>query len=210
MDTNPKDDSDKLDKILGHLDSLHTKHDALCARMDAMESTVGGLGTETARKDAEKAEDELKARADAERATATEADRGKFAAAQMRADAAYQAWSKQAPHALHGETLRDFRERLLNPLKQHSRTYKDSALALVGDDAAFSVIEDMIIKDAIAASNTSYTADAPLRKVVTRADSGHLITKWVGDPLVAWAPFSGGAARFGRINPDLANRARSG
>jgi hypothetical protein len=207
--------SEKLDKIGTHLDSLHARVDAWDEEKKADKARLDALCTsaekaDKARVDAEEAKkNEDETRADAARAvTATEADRAKFADAQMRCDAAYQAWSKQAPHALHGETLRDFRIRLLNPLKQHSKVYKDSALALIGDDAAFSVIEEAIINDAITASNTSFNPMAPLRKVVSRMDSGHIATKWIGDPRVGWSEFSGGATKFGRINASVANRGR--
>lgn len=127
-------------------------------------------------------------------------DSARFAEIQMRADAAYQAWGKQAPHALHGETLRQFQIRLLTPHKKHSKTYKDSALHLIGDDAVFSTVENAIINDSITASNSPETVGVGnLRKIVSRNDFGHTITKFVGDPAACWGAFMGGSARFGRI-----------
>lgn len=208
---------DKLQRVLDHLDALHTKmdegvenHKKLAARLDAIEGEREKEKTDAkARKDAEEKErhekevaDGIMRRADGgvrDRLEAIEKDRAQFADCQMRADAAYQAWGKQAPHALHGEALRDFRIRLLTPLKTHSKVYKDSALSLVGDDAAFRVIEDAIINDAIEASSTTFTASAPLREIKTRLESGHIVTKFVGDPAVTWAPFMGGATQFGRL-----------
>lgn len=207
--------AEQLDKILGHLDSLHEKHDAGSKRMDALSE---GLGALTGRMDALEGSKEKEAadaaarrdaaKADAESKTGTEQDRSKFAAAQMRCDAAYQAWSKQAPPGLHGEQLRDYRIRLLTPLKRHSKAYADSALDLVGDPAVFDAIEKSIVADAIIASSTTFTPMGPLRAVVSRMDSGHVVTRFVGDPAVAWGPFMGGATKFGRINIDLANKAR--
>src|SRR5579885_2837877 len=194
---------EKLDRVLQHLDTLHTKidgidagHKELASRLDALEGEREKEKSEAkARADAE--EKERKEREEREAADAAgkrvDEDSNKFAEAQMRADAAYQAWGKQAPHALHGETLRDFRIRLLNPLKSHSKAYKDSALNLVGDDAVFDTIEGAIINDAVEASSTTFTMGAPLRKLSSRNEAGHTVTKFVGDPAVTWAPFMGGA-----------------
>lgn len=134
-------------------------------------------------------------------------DKPKFAAIQMRCDRAFQAWGKQAPPALLGESVKDYSVRLLNELKNHSKVYKGSNLSiLAGDDAAFTVIQDAIINDAIEASNGSITVGAPLQKRVSKSETGHVLTKWVGDPAVAWAPFMGGATKFGRINISMANK----
>lgn len=148
--------------------------------------------------------DVLAKMADLERrmpAVLSEEDKAKFADAQMRCDAAYQAWGGQAPPALNGESLSDFNVRLLSKLKQHSKVYKDSNLGiLVADAAAFGVVQEAIINDAIQASKGSVTAGAPLQKRVKRLDSGHVVTEWVGDPAVGWASFMGGATKFGKIN----------
>lgn len=135
-------------------------------------------------------------------------DKARCAEVQMRADAAYQAWGDQAPAVMRGESLTDFRVRLLGKIKQHS-VYKDSNLAHLATDApAFGIIEKSIIDAAIEASKGTVTAGAPLVKRVTRMDSGHVVTKFVGDPAVAWGPYMGGATKFGRINIDMANKAR--
>lgn len=264
-------DEDKLDKVLTHLDSIHTRLDAMeaehkkdradaaewKARADAAdkeradkaradaeekdrkekeekekadaEAKMRADAEEKARKDKEKADAEEKERADAavraagntdlvqklasiERrlpAILSDEDKGAFADAQMRCDAAYQAWNLgQAPAALNGETLADYRVRLLSKIKQHSKLYKDSNLGAlaIADSAAFSVVEGAIVNDAVDASCKSITAGAPLREQVTRAASGHIVTKFVGDSSVTWAPFMGGATQFGRINTNVATR----
>lgn len=206
-------DIDKMQKVLDHLDALHSKIDeqsesnkALAARLDSLEgaSKARADAEEKERKEREEKEkaDAALRRADAgsrEKLDAIEKDRAGFTDAQVRADSAYQSWGKQAPHAVHGETLRDFRIRLLAPLKQHSKVYRDSALDLIGDDATFSVVENAIVNDAIEASCLAPPAGSPLREQVTRMPSGHTVTKFVGDPAVTWAPFMGGATTFGRI-----------
>lgn len=182
------------------------------ARADAEEKEKA----DKARKDAEEKEkadaaarassntDLAKKLADLERrmpATLADADKAAFADAQMRCDKAYQAWNLgQAPHALNGETLSDYRVRLLSKIKQHSKVYKDSNLGiLVNDSAAFAVIENAIVNDAAEASCSNITVGAPLRMQESKTESGHIVRKFVGDAAVTWAPFMGGATKFGRI-----------
>ena len=148
------------------------------------------------------AEREEKAKADAAkgpRADATSENRHAFAGAQLRLDSACQAWGHSARPPLAGESLRDYRISLLNDLKPHSKAYKDSDLSTIGDEAAFSNIEGIIINDAIEASTNNVVHGAPLRKVTSTNDMGHRVTKLYGDPAVTWAPFMGGHTRFGRI-----------
>src|SRR6185437_6912774 len=196
----------KLDAVLKHIDTVHAKMDealegnkALAARLDAIENE---RAQEKERKDAEateKADSVAENLAKIERAACTEADRAAFADAQMRADAAYQSWGKAAPHALHGESLREFKIRLLRPLQQHSKRYAQSALDLIGDDAAFQVVSDAIINDAVVASSDPATVGTgALREITTTMPSGHRMTKFVGDPCVWIAPFMGGATKFGK------------
>lgn len=127
-------------------------------------------------------------------------DKNKYAAAQLRLDAAFQAWGKPARGPLHGESLRDYRLSLLTELKAHSKIYKDSNLSLVGDDAAFDSIESAIINDAVAASNVHIANGAPLSKRTRVNEHGHKITTFHGDAGIAWAPFMGGGTQFGKIN----------
>jgi hypothetical protein len=196
-------EKDKLDQVLDHLEGLHQKHDALKATCDSFGTRIDALEAqgEKQKSDADAKEKEEKEKADAagKRRTDSGEDKHAFADAQMRADSAYNSWGKQAPHALHGESLRDFRVRLLTELKPHSKAYKDSDLGSIGDENAFSNIEGMIINDAVEASNTPAAAGAPLRKVTSRDDMGRITTKFYGDPLVCWAPFMGGATRFGKF-----------
>ncbi len=215
-------EKDQLDKVLEHLDKIHAgiddmndKHTKLAGRLDALEQEREKQKTDAkARADAEAKEKETKAIADAalRRKDSDDDDLAKnreaFADAQMRADSAYQALgSKQAPHALAGETLSDFRVRLMKQLQPHSAIYKGSDLGiLVQDASSFRLVEDAIINDAMQASMAPPPAGAPLREQVTRTDEGHIIRKFIGDPGVVWGPFMGGATKFGRINRDMANR----
>jgi hypothetical protein len=200
------------------------KADKMCADAEAKEKEEKEKA-DKARKDAEEKEGDEKEKADAalragnnselakklaemERrmpAILSDDDKARFAEVQMRCDAAYQAWNYgQAPHALQGETFNDYRVRLLAKLKSHSKVYKDSNLGiLVNDSAAFSVVENAIVTDAVEASSSQVTIGAPLRELVTRNDSGHTVRKFIGDPAVTWGAFMGGATKFGRINRDV-------
>lgn len=134
-------------------------------------------------------------------------DKNKFAAAQMKADRAYQAWGLgQAPPALLGESLRDYRLRLTQPLKQYSRVFKDSSLETIGDEGAFSTVEDSIINDAVTASISTVVEGAPLRMVTEKNDSGHTVRKFYGDPTVTWGPMMGGAVRVCKLQRPSANK----
>lgn len=220
MDAARKDAEDKE-----KMDSKMRKDAEDKERMDKEEKEkMDAAARKDAEEKAEKERMDAVSRADAEKvalvqrvavlegrspAVLTEEDKGKYAEVQMRCDAAYQAWGEQARPAMQGESLADFRVALLNGLKKHSKVYNGSNLGvLVADEAAFGVIQGAIIADAIEASNRTAKPGSALQKRVTRSDSGHIITRWVGDPAVAWAQFSGGVARFGRINIGLANAHR--
>ena len=199
---------DKLDKIIGHLDDLHKKCDSINGRLDTIDTEHkkdrAEVAASRANADAEEAKGrEEKQKADAARgaprADATGENRNAFAGSQMRLDSATQAWGHQCRAPLAGESLRDYRISVLNGLKAHSKAYKDSDLATIGDENAFTNIEGMIINDAIEASVSNITAGAPLRKVTARDDMGRITSKFYGDPIVAWAPFMGGATRFGKF-----------
>jgi hypothetical protein len=184
----PTTTDEKLDSISTHLDKIHGLCDSLSSRMDAYDNDKSDAAAAVAAA-------ESKNRFDAEAQ-----DKGAFATAQMNCDAAYNAWGKRAPFALHGETLRDFRIRLLTALKAHSRRYCDSDLTTIGDEKVFSEIESKIINDAVEASSSNDgAAGLPLRMTTKVNDMGHRITTFHGDPAVCWAPFMGGHTRFGRI-----------
>ncbi len=197
---------DRLDKVLEHLHSIHAKCDQLKAdnaklhaRLDAMEAKSSA---------AEKERDDAAAAAAKQADAASEADRGKYADAQMRWDAAYQAYSQQAPRPLSGESLLHYRLRLARGMQQHSKTYKDSNLAAIGDEQAFNNVEGAIIQDAVKASIGTVVHGAPLRaQTKIDPDTQHRVTRFYGDPGVCWSEFSGGYTKFGKINQALVDRA---
>jgi hypothetical protein len=172
-------------------------------RIDALDRAKADR--EAAAEERERA-DRVKRRLDsAEREREAFANRNAAAEAQMRADRAYQAWGLgQAPGRLHGESVRDYEIRLLQPIKQYSNRYRDAALELIGDATAFRDVADRVITDAVHASETTVVEGAPLRKIVERNESGHTVTRWVGDSSVCWSPFMGGAVRLVKFNKPVA------
>jgi hypothetical protein len=204
-------DEDKLDKILGHLDSLHTKHDAMKATCDSLVTRVDALEGERSKEKADAAAAEAsaaRARADAAagpRADGSVASRNLFAAAQMKLDSACQAFGRSCRPPLAGESLRDYRASILTELKPHSKAYKDANLSMISDESAFTSIESAIINDAIEASNVHIVPGAPLTKRTRVNEHGHKITTYHGDSGIAWAAFMGGGTQFGKIVPPRSN-----
>jgi len=207
--TKEYDVAEKFDEML---EAVKGMCKGVMDRMDAMEAEH-----KKDRKDradaAERAEREVADAAAAaavaakQRADAAEDPRA-FVDAQMRCDSAYQAWGRQAPHALQGESLRNFRIRLLSDLKQHSKRYRDSDLGTIGDEKVFCDIERAVVADAVEASCAPGAVGAPL-VARTKVDphTRHQVTTFQGDPGVAWAEFAGGSIMYGKINQDLINKA---
>lgn len=206
-----KADRKRLDAIeAGRRDSVDGDPEADRARRDGesdqdYEKRIEALDRAKADREAAAEEreraDRVKHRLDAaERERQEFANRNAAAQAQMRADRAYQAWGLgQAPGRVHGESIRDFEIRLLQPLQQYSPRYRDAALELIGDATAFRDVADRVITDAVHASETTVVEGAPLRKITERNESGHTVTRWVGDSSVCWGPFMGGAVRLVKL-----------
>lgn len=195
---------DKVDLVLEKLQTLFTKmegieakHEALCARMDAVEAKGAGKKADAAPPESEgEWNDAVK--------IDSVATRNQAAAIQMRADTAFQALGLgQAPGHSYAEGLRNYRIRLLTPLKAHSKTFANAELDAVVDEAAFTSMEKQIIDDAVERSTKDFDHGAPLRMVTKMNDMGHRVTEFFGDPAVTWAPFMGGQAMFGKLaNPN--------
>lgn len=225
--------NDKLDKILSHLDSLHSKHDALMAKHDALHArhdALEGKHEELSKRfdaflpsagkreanitpedeAAERREREELERTDAARrlqkdAEHEQADLPNFVDAQRRADTIAQAFgdSGGAPRWLAGESLADYRRRLLSKYKSYSADWKDVDLANL-HESALGIAEAKIYADAAReAQHPTDLGPGKLREVRSRDAYGRTFTKFYGDPAVAYAPFSfNGLIRRGRIvNP---------
>ena len=152
---------------------------------------------EKAKKDAEAKEEEEKAKADAakkdenltekemeDKAKKDADDEMAMADAQAKADSAYACFGKSASRALSGETLLNYRKRLMRGLQNYSDDCKNVNLNDVKDLTTLNMLEAKIFADAFkhATSPKAY-ADGQLQAVRTQATdgSGRTITKYYGD-----------------------------
>ncbi len=131
-----------------------------------------------------------------------EEDRQRFITAQQSAEPLAQAFgdSAGAPRWLNGETVPEYRRRLIDPYKKHSRAWRDVDLNGLPDQA-LDEVEKQIRADALQAA--THPANMPvgmLREIQSRDQTGRTITRFVGsDDAAAWTPFTFGE-RKGRIN----------
>ena len=109
-----------------------------------------------------------------------EAEEHAIADCQARADAAYSELGKRAPAPWPGERLPQYRRRLLQPLKSHSKTWSDVDLA-TQSGKNLDVIEKQIYANAIAyADSNDFAQGDEMRAVHKTDDSGRRITEFRG------------------------------
>lgn len=198
------------------------------ARKDAAEKEeeekAEKVKADAAKKDAD--EKEKKAKADAARADAnpelraqiadlqarisrmpadvTDEDRAHFVAAQSQAERVAQAFgdSAGAPRWLNGETVPQYRRRLLSKYKAHSADWKDADLSKIADDSALTVIEKRIYADAMQAALHPTDLGAGQLREIKRVDAaGRTISNFVGSETAAWAPFANPHRRGKVVRP---------
>ncbi len=120
----------------------------------------------------------------------TEADRKQYVDAQVRADSVAQMFGTSAPRWVHGETVLQYRRRLLRNFQEHSATWKGVDISQINDSVAIDNIEKQIFADAEhAAKNPVTDGKGSLRAITTTDSAGRRITKFYGDNSVTWAPF---------------------
>lgn len=115
---------------------------------------------------------------------APDADIASYGKVQARADAAYSAMGGSAPRPAPGESLLDYRKRLVIDLKPHSKTWAKAEISVAAvDEAIFGTIETQVISEALAtASDPAKVPTGKLQPIHSRLDSGHNQTKWLGRP----------------------------
>ena len=126
-------------------------------------------------------------------------DRNALAEARARADSTYQAVTgRPASEPLPGEAPIAYRKRMADGLRKFSEKFKAERVdALSG--SAFEVIESQIYADAALAAKRPDILPAGQLRQITRNDSGHVVTEYIGDAEAAWAPFSRGASMSIRL-----------
>lgn len=113
------------------------------------------------------------------------ADRDQLLAAQARADSVFQMHGKQAPRAMSGEGVIEYRKRLAKEMQPHSAPWKGIHLGTLGEDA-FAIAEGQIYADSVeAAKRPVGDADGGLREVIKSDDTGRRIREFYGRPS-AW------------------------
>ncbi len=122
-------------------------------------------------------------------------DRDALSAAQARADSLAQMYGDSVTAPLHGESPLAYRKRLVEKFKKHSAEFKETRLDSI-EGPAFDLIEDRIYADAATASMASSNIkEGQLIPVVTRDQSGRMITEYRGDIEGFLRPFKAPAVK---------------
>lgn len=176
-DASRKDDDDDDRKDRARKDDDDDRKDS--ARGDSRSDSVADLRRQLA---------ELTSRMPVE---LKDEDRKQYIAAQQQCETVAQAFgdSAGAPRWLNGETLTDYRRRLLTKYKPHSAKWKDADLsALTG--AVLDNIEQQVYADAVAAArNPANVEEGMLREVHETDRTGRQITRFIGDIDAFLQPF---------------------
>ena len=125
-------------------------------------------------------------------------DEVEFEAIQARADSVAALHGDKAPPPILGESLLNYRKRLLAQFQGFSPQFEKTRLHSF-DVPTIEALEQRIYRDA---EQAAYRHDAPpgeLRAVVSRDEAGRKITKFVGDVGEFLGPFSDHGQRV-RIN----------
>lgn len=158
------------------------KKRADAVRMDSTNATATaalGLG-----KDILKQLDDLKS-AVAKSTAVPDADIASFGRVQHRADSVYSAMGGNAPRPAPGESLLDYRKRIVVDLKPHSTRWAKAEISVAAvDEALFGAIEDQVLEDAFkAARDPAKVKPGRLQVVESRRDSGGKELTYIGQPL---------------------------
>ncbi|MHB1644409.1 MAG: hypothetical protein ACYCS8_17460 [Acidithiobacillus sp.] len=181
--------------------------------------------SDKARKDAEERED--RARKDAQSVTDNRAiqakiaemdkrigdvykepsfeDRNEISAVRSRADSVYQALTgRPVSEPIPGESPIAYRKRVADGLRKFSGKFKDTRLDSLSGPV-FEEIEDRIYLDAMEAIKSPSVIEPGMLRPITRNDSGHQITEYVGDAKVTWAPFQAGSGMIAKLTKPSTN-----
>ena len=118
-------------------------------------------------------------------------DRKSFVAAQMEASPVYKAFgiADGAPTWLNGETLDEYRVRLANEHKVHSKRWKDIDLSGMSGPALQNVVTQIFADAMVEARHPSTFEPGVLQEYYTHDQTGRRITRFRGDPGACWDQF---------------------
>ncbi|WP_337049967.1 DUF2213 domain-containing protein [Serratia fonticola] len=185
---------EKLDAIMEALKGVGTGITTLTERQDAMEQEWAAekqrradeaTQVEEARKQEEESrrqDEQRKEEEERQRADAAERDAEAIADAQARADAVYADFGKQARAPMSGESLLNYRKRLLKGLQMHSPTYKDVDIIAIADAALLNIAEKQVYADAaVVARNPVPEKPGELVVVVRKDEAGRPVKTYHGN-----------------------------
>jgi 8-oxo-dGTP pyrophosphatase MutT (NUDIX family) len=121
-----------------------------------------------------------------------EGERLKFVDAQVKAQRVALAFgdSAGAPNRVAGESLNQYRRRLITNHKKHSPQWKDVDISAIDNEAALNVIEGQVYSDAMkAAKHPTDLPEGTLRVSIEEDETGRRIRRYHGDPEACWGPF---------------------
>jgi len=133
-------------------------------------------------------------------------EREKFVQAQVKAEKVCTAFGDSAPRWLNGETLMQYRKRLMRGFQQHSPVWKGSDFVGINDEATVAAIEKQVYADAMIAARNPVSEDGPVLRAVNEADrTGRMITKFYGSPGACWDAFKMPSRALSGINKHFDN-----
>jgi hypothetical protein len=114
------------------------------------------------------------------------------AEAQIRADACASQFGRSAPKPMDGETVRNYRVRLLRPYQHNCAEFKELSTAELRrlPDKTFNAVERRIYADATQASSSPSVAKGYLQMVKKQDETGRTHIIWHGEPRVWLSQFS--------------------
>lgn len=132
-------------------------------------------------------EDEEESKMDEdEKAMKADEEESKYADCQAKADSVYSAFGKSASRPLQGESLINYRKRMLRGLQAHSDEMKNININKIADEAMLDLVEKRIYADALQASRgTGAIGRGQLIPVYKKDQAGRTITEYRGD-MEAW------------------------
>jgi 8-oxo-dGTP pyrophosphatase MutT (NUDIX family) len=118
-------------------------------------------------------------------AAQADADAAAFADVQARADTIFAAFGKSASRPLVGETVQNYRKRLLRQLQPHSDSFKNVNLRSIADSALLDIAERTIFADAMKAAKAPVAHGDSLMEHREVDRAGRTISTFTG-PMDAW------------------------
>jgi hypothetical protein len=123
---------------------------------------------------------------DEEEAAKKDEEEAAMCDAQAKADSVFASFGKSASRPLNGESLINYRKRMLRGLQGYSDAYKHVNINSIKDEALLALAEKQIFADAVAASRASaHVGAGQLVEINEKDRAGRTITKFRGD-MEAW------------------------